>query len=528
MPPLYVINFDTRNLPVQKAKYIVIGSGIAGLYTAISAAQHNSEVILLTKQKTDDSNTDKAQGGIAAALSPLDSPELHLQDTLVAGAGLCDFDAVNILVHEGPKRVKELINMGANFDRKDGKLDMTREGAHSRRRILHASGDATGAEIQRALMEIVRRNSNITVLENYLAVDLLVKENVCYGVLGWDVKNDRLKVFRGQAIVLATGGLGHLYQHSTNPDVATGDGISLAYRAGAEVMDMEFIQFHPTVLSIDNAPCFLISEAVRGEGAYLRNRHGERFMTRYHPLEELAPRDIVVRAILTEMGNTASKRVFLDLSHLDSNLVQERFPNIMKNCLKYGLDINNEMIPVAPAAHYMMGGVKTDLNGQTSIVNLYACGETACLGVHGANRLASNSLLDGLVYGGRIVEWVESKKDLTPIPEIDFVSDSLQQISPDMDTSSLRGEIRQIMEQYVGPLRTVLGLTEAMEQLEEMSFILDYQSRNIEDIELKNMLIVGNLVTEAAYLRQESRGGHFRVDKPEPYDRWKKHIILKR
>ncbi|MGB9803688.1 L-aspartate oxidase, partial [Desulfofundulus sp.] len=313
----YLVNFDTRQLPQENWDYVILGSGIAGLYTAYAASRLNRRVVVLTKYTMEDSNTDKAQGGIAAALGHSDSPVLHLKDTLAAGAGLCDPEAVNVLVNEGPGRVRELIDMGAQFDRENGQLALTREGAHSRRRILHAAGDATGAEIQRVLSEQARLSPNIEVRENHFAVDLLVRDNTCYGVLALDRSAGELRVFRGRAVVLATGGLGQLFEHSTNPAVATGDGIAMAWRAGAEVMDMEFIQFHPTVLILPGVPPFLISEAVRGEGAYLRNRYGERFMPRYHELAELAPRDVVVRAILKEMGSTASDRVFLDLSHLD-------------------------------------------------------------------------------------------------------------------------------------------------------------------------------------------------------------------
>ena len=528
LTPSYITNFDTRQLPRHESEYVIIGSGIAGLYTAYAASQSGSRVTLLTKQAADNSNTDKAQGGIAAAISTSDSPELHLEDTLSAGAGLCDREAVRILVSEGPDRVRDLMGMGAHFDYKDGELALTREGAHSRRRILHASGDATGAEIQRALTDRVRRDKNIQILEDHLAVDLLVKENVCHGVLALDRRSNDLKVFWGKAVILATGGLGQLYEYSTNPEVATGDGIAIAYRAGAEVMDMEFIQFHPTVLSLPGAPRFLISEAVRGEGAYLRNRYGDRFMTRYHALAELAPRDIVVRAILTEMGITASERVFLDLSHLTSDLISERFPTIMKTCAAYGLDITRDPIPVAPAAHYMMGGVKTNLNGETSIHGLYACGETACLGVHGANRLASNSLLDGLVFGWRIVQWVK-KYGVDYCPgRCYFNCDRLLPQPSEVNYQSIRKEIQVLMGQYAGPVRTSQGLIKALEKLESYGYIARYEVSGPEEIEVRNMLEVGHLVAEAALVRTESRGGHYRMDAPQPVERWLKHVIIRR
>ncbi|MDK2887863.1 MAG: L-aspartate oxidase [Thermoanaerobacter sp.] len=522
----YLVNFDTRQLPQENWDYVILGSGIAGLYTAYAASRFDRQVVVLTKYTMEDSNTDKAQGGIAAALGHSDSPALHLKDTLAAGAGLCDPEAVNVLVNEGPGRVRELIAMGARFDRENGQLALTREGAHSRRRILHAAGDATGAEIQRVLSGQARLSPNIEVRENHFAVDLLVQDNTCYGVLALDGSSGELRVFWGRAVVLATGGLGQLFEHNTNPAVATGDGIAMAWRAGAEVMDMEFIQFHPTVLSLPGAPPFLISEAVRGEGAYLRNRYGERFMPRYHDLAELAPRDVVVRAILKEMGSTASDRVFLDLSHLDPEKVQQRFPTISRTCASYGLDITRDLIPVAPAAHYMMGGVKTNLYGETSIEGLYACGEVACQGVHGANRLASNSLLDGLVFGGRIVERVNS----LPPRRSGHPEFSCRELgdAPEMDAAHLRREIQSVMGKYVGPVRTAQGLEKALAFFEEWAHLAEYRARNVEEMEVRNMLLAGQLIAQAALIRTESRGGHYRLDYPQPRDLWLKHIILRR
>ncbi|MGQ9558276.1 MAG: L-aspartate oxidase [Desulfurispora sp.] len=524
----YIVNFDTRQLPHDQVQLIVVGSGIAGLYTAYCASRKGYRVLLLTKHTMVDSNTDKAQGGIAAVLGDNDSPELHYQDTLLAGAGLCDRDAVCILVNEGPRRVRELIELGARFDRVNGRLALTREGAHSRRRILHAHGDATGAEIQRALTQVVKSDRNVTVLENHTAVDLLVRENTCYGVLVMNNQSRELVAFYGAAVVLATGGLGQIYKHSTNPSVATGDGIALAYRAGAEVMDMEFIQFHPTVLSLPGAPPFLISEAVRGEGAYLRNRYGDRFMPRYHSLGELAPRDVVVRAILSEMASTASEKVFLDLSHLPPDLVRERFPNISRTCAGYGLDITRDPIPVAPAAHYMMGGIKTNYFGQTSIGRLYACGETACLGVHGANRLASNSLLDGLVFGYRIVQCCQKELAENNRERPEFVFDRLQSPDSTIDYQQIRRELQTLMGQYAGPVRTESGLQKALSHLHQMDYVGRYAVADEQAAEVMNMLLVGQLVAQAALLRTESRGGHYRQDYPQSQDVWCKHIILRR
>lgn len=522
-----IMNFNTRELVDYQSDFVVLGSGIAGFFTALLAARLGAAVTVITKRTTQDSNTDKAQGGIAAAMDAADSPELHYRDTLLAGAGLCDREAVRILVHEGPRRVLQLMDMGARFDFEGGRLALTREGAHSCRRILHACGDATGAEIQRVLNQQALAEQNIQVLERHFAVDLLVKDNVCHGVLGYDEQGDCLKVFRSRAVILSTGGLGQLYHHSTNPDVATGDGIAMAYRAGAEVMDMEFIQFHPTVLNLPGAPRFLITEAVRGEGAILRNRRGERFMTGYHELAELAPRDVVVRAILEDMRRYAQNSVYLDLRHLDDELVLRRFPNIHRTCLEHGLDITRDMIPVAPAAHYMMGGVKTNYFGETNIERLYACGEVACQGVHGANRLASNSLLDGLVYGGRIAErtaglWRE------PMPaRADFASE-MPSPGDTVDHGRVQEELRLLMSSHVGPVRDREGLEQVLAYMDGLAHLESTAACTIRGAELRNRLLVSRLVAETALMRSESRGGHFRSDYPRPRDSWLKHIILRK
>lgn len=527
MPERYMLNFDTRELHQEEDEYLILGSGIAGLYTALTAAAAGGSVTVLTKVDTMDTGTDKAQGGIAVAFGDFDSPALHMEDTIIAGAGLCDIEAVAALVREGPDRVRELIDMGAVFDSDSNGFALTREGAHSRRRILHASGDATGAEIQRVLTRQALAQDNIKVYEKHYVVDLLVRENTCYGALAFDRASGSCKVFRARAVVLATGGLGRLYEHNTNPRVATGDGIAIAFRAGAEVMDMEFVQFHPTALSMPGAPRFLISEAVRGEGAYLRNSQGLRFMPQYHDLAELAPRDIVVRAILKEMAKTGTNHVFLDLTHLSPDVVKQRFPNIFTTCAGYNLDLSTDLIPVAPAAHYMMGGVKTNLMGETSIRGLYACGECSCPGVHGANRLASNSLLDGLVFGARIVEATRNfLKDYRP-PRLEFACDWLLN-QPEVDFEDLRSELVVIMGEKVGPLRSGKGLKEALDFFDHWSRLQRHMVVTGDGMEVKNMLQTGELVAEAALVRCESRGGHYRVDYPESVKRWQKHIIFRR
>ncbi|MCD5406829.1 MAG: L-aspartate oxidase [Desulfotomaculum sp.] len=521
----YLVNFNSSELPQQQTEVLVIGGGIAGLYTAWRAVQAGLKVTLLTKRTVLDTNTDRAQGGIAAALSETDSPELHCQDTILAGAGLCDAAAVKTLVHEGPARVQELIDMGANFDYYGNQLAMTKEGAHSKRRILY-QGDTTGTEIMRTLMERVTKQGAATILEQHFVVDLLVQDELCRGVLVFDEGTGGYRIFWAQAVVLATGGAGRIYNYTTNPEVATGDGIAIAYRAGAEVMDMEFVQFHPTTLVLPEAPRFLISEAVRGEGALLRNSQGEQFMPSYHGMAELAPRDIVARAILSEMAKTKQDFVYLDLTHLPGNKIKERFPTITKTCLKYGLDITLDLIPVAPAAHYMMGGVKTNSNGETTIPGLYACGENACLAVHGANRLASNSLLDGLVYGKRIVAATQQNIQQRAITKSSFVNENLLESKDCL--VALRSELKWIMGENVGPLRTSQRLSQALAFFDRQEWLEKHRVRNSQEMELRNMLAVGRLIAETALMRTESRGGHFRLDYPETISRWQKHIILKR
>lgn len=528
MPSQYLVNFDSRELSQEESEYLIIGGGIAGLYTAWAAFNSGAKVTVLTKKTIEDSNTDRAQGGIAVALGSHDSPTLHFKDTLVAGAGLCDEAAVNVLVTEGPNRVREIIEMGARFDRNSNGLCMTREGAHSQSRILHAHGDATGAEILRTLNHQVRTQTDVKIIENLFVVDLLVKDNVCYGVLAYDQGSKKFCIYRGRAVVLATGGAGRLFNYTTNPEVATADGVALAYRAGAEVMDMEFMQFHPTSLVLPGAPRFLISEAVRGEGGILRNALGERFMPKYHGMAELAPRDIVSRAILAEMTRTNAESVFLDLTHMDPAKVKERFPTITNTCSRYGLDITVNLIPVAPAAHYMMGGVKTNIYGETSVQGLYCCGEAACQGVHGANRLASNSLLDGLVYGGRIVEKAQTYIQNYNLEPKEFYYKELLTMGDNVEYDALRLKIQTIMGEKVGPLRTAQRLAEALAFFDRWSYLDRYQVLGPQHMEIRNMLVVGELIGEAAMMRTESRGGHFRLDYPETSERWRKHIILRR
>lgn len=510
--------------PTDTAPYLVIGSGIAGLYTALGLSK-TRPVILITKSDLSESNTFYAQGGIAAALGSHDSPELHYQDTMMAGAGLCDSKAVLTLVHEGPARVKHLIELGVPFDRTpQNEIAFTREAAHSRRRILHADGDATGRAISRSLISKVKA-ANIRIYENHYALALVGHHGKCCGVI--TINNGRYHFFLAAAVILCTGGLGRIYGKTTNPEVATGDGMALAYRAGAVLRDLEFVQFHPTALYLPPAPTFLISESVRGEGAVLLNKDGVRFMPDYHQLAELAPRDIVARAIFTEIEKTGGECVYLDLSKIDPATIKARFPNIYHTCLSYGLDITEKPIPVAPAAHYIMGGIATDLLGGTNIPGLYVAGEAAATGVHGANRLASNSLLEGLVFGGRIADHLRELPGDIPNPKSSFEI-FYPKLYTDYDSyESDLVKLHRLADHYLGIVRDQKGLTMALELLK----LETRPDRNFElkpeYFELQNMHLLAGLIAKAALARTESRGGHYRSDYPKPRAEWRKHIELR-
>jgi len=524
----YLMEFSSEKIKKEKTDFLVIGSGIAGLLAALRLAE-SGQTILLSKKDLLETNTVHAQGGIAVAIGTDDSPKLHREDTLMAGAGHCSEEAVRVLVEEGPAGIEKLISLGVNFDRCDNKLALTREGAHSRRRILHAEGDASGKEIMRALSVKVKNNPRIKILENSLVVDLLTQKNSCYGVLA--LVDGEQRIFLAQATVLATGGIGQLYEITTNSSIATGDGMAMAYRAGAQLADMEFVQFHPTAFSYPDAPHDLISEAVRGEGAYLRDINGYRFMSDYHHLLELAPRDIVSRSIIAQMKKTKSDHVYLDLRHLDKSLIENRFPNIKKRCAKYGIDILQEQIPVAPAAHYMMGGIKTNISGKTNIKRLYACGEAACTGIHGANRLASNSLLEGLVFGIRVAESAEKilEEEYTDeLKNISFSSDFAEKTC--VSFKKERKLLQRTMTEKVGIIRSFTSLEEAKEIWRMLSEkIYPYQVLYEEQIEIANMLLCAQLITEGALLREESRGGHYRADFPQRNDeKWGKDIIFQK
>lgn len=401
----YLIPWDKKSLKVNQTEILILGSGIAGLYASLKL-KGEYQVTIITKSRITESNTEHAQGGIAVALNVDDSPGVHIEDTLKAGAGLCNIEAVKIMAEKGPECVRDLINLGTEFDRVNNELDFTREAAHSKNRVLHALGDATGGEIERALVEVVQKSSGIRVEENTFVIDLLREaDQSIAGALVYNEDNKKMEAWLAKAVVLATGGIGQLYKYTTNPEVATGDGLAAAYRAGAELMDMEFVQFHPTALLLPGAPSFLISEAARGEGAKLVNHQGERFMENISG-KELAPRDVVARAIWSQMK---TGQVYLDFTFASIQRLEERFPKISKTCLQYGIDITKTPVPIGPAAHYMMGGIKVNNGGETNLPNLYACGECACSGLHGANRLASNSLLDGLVFSAVIAGTIKRK-----------------------------------------------------------------------------------------------------------------------
>ncbi len=536
-------NEGTRVNMEQRSDFLVVGSGIAGLFFALKAATLGT-VHVITKKEKAESNTNYAQGGIAAVMSKVDSFDLHIQDTLRTGIGLCHEDAVRLLVTEGPDRLRELMRLGVSFTTRDGELDLGREGGHSINRIVHAH-DRSGAEIERALLTAVAEHPRITIFENHLAIDLITEHNLgrevtpsgpihCWGVYALDVSTGRVKTFLAPRTILCSGGLGQAYLHTTNPPIATGDGVAMAYRAGARIGDMEFVQFHPTSLYNSGTPAFLISEAIRGFGGILKTRQGEEFMRRYDERGSLAPRDVVARAIDTELKRRGEKFVLLDLLHLPPEAVKSAFPHIYETCLtRFKLDITMEAIPVVPAAHYSCGGVVTDLNGHTSIENLYACGEVAMTGVHGANRLASNSLLEAVVFAHRAYEDIRQR----------FIKDVSMPLIPAWDDSGTfdaeewvliehdRTEIQEVMWDYVGIVRTNVRLERARVRLNMIHDEIEQfykQTRVIEPlIELRNLSTVANLIVRCALARKESRGLHFNADLPEVDDlNWRRDTVV--
>ncbi len=519
--------------------FLVIGSGIAGLTFALKVAQAG-KVGLITKKQRAESNTNYAQGGIAAVMAADDSPDLHVRDTLEAGAGLCREEVVRTIVTEGPALVRELIEWGVKFSRgSSGEFDLGREGGHTRRRVMHA-GDITGREIEKALLAVAGQNPNIRIFEESIAIDLITSRKIgtadgnrCLGCYALHEKTLTVEVFAAPVTLLATGGSGKVYLYTSNPDIASGDGVAIAYRAGASVGNMEFIQFHPTCLYSPKAKTFLISEAVRGEGAVLRGRDGEPFMKKYHPMADLAPRDIVARAIDAEMKKTGADYVSLDITHKDAGFVKQRFPNIYSKCLEYGYDMTKEPLPVVPAAHYQCGGVVADVDGRTEIAGLLAAGEVACTGLHGANRLASNSLLEALVVAHRAAQVAVNHEPFT-IPALPPWQsgnagdpDELVVVTHNWD------EIRRLMWDYVGIVRTDKRLLRARARIQNLQreinqFYWDYKVTP-DLIELRNLALVAELIVESALLRKESRGLHYTLDYPNRDDeRCRQDTVLRK
>jgi len=526
----YIASRSGEPLHRRTFDVLVLGGGIAGLTGAIAAARR-WRVGLLTKSTFDDTTTFLAQGGIAAALGPSDSPELHFQDTVNAGAGLCDEEAVRVLVNEGPDRVRELMEICPRFDKVDGQIVLGREGAHSVARVVHAGGDATGSEVSSALAEAARVGSRVQLYENEFVIDLLTVEGRCVGALTLNLDDAGLTLNVAMVTVLATGGAGQVYGRTTNPSVATGDGIAMAYRAGAAIRDLEFVQFHPTGLAVPGQETVqLITEALRGEGAYLRNAAGERFMTAHDPRAELASRDVVVRAMVGEMRREGSDHVYLDATHLDSAWLQERFPRVTAGLAEHGLDLATQLIPVAPVCHYFVGGVVTDVWGRTTVPGLYASGEVASTGVHGANRLASNSLLEGLVFSDRVVRDLD--RYIGRLGEdVRRLRFDLPEAAADIDGSNAaaaRRRLTSVMSGKVGVLRRGDDLRAALADLNALTSELRFGALGEAEYELLNLLTLGTQIAKCALLREESRGVHLRDDFPAVDDEhWQRHVTLR-
>lgn len=524
----YQVSFDSKTLQHIFTDTLIIGSGVAGLSAAIHAAK-DSSVLVVTKTVINENCTEHAQGGIAVKLSHNDSFKRHIDDTLKTGQGICDDEVVSGVIREGPKRVKELISWGAKFDKENGKLVFTKEGGHSRPRILRARGDSTGKEIEETLINIVKRNPQIRVFEHTFALDLLVTKNTCNGIIAWRRREGKILIWAKQTI-LASGGCGQVYRETTNPEIATGDGIAMAYRAGVKLQDLEFVQFHPTTLYVAGAERVLISETVRGEGGILRNKYGELFMSKYHPSAELAPRDIVSRSIIHEIRRTDYTHVYLDVRHISKEKLSSRFPKIKKLCASFGIDITKQLIPVHPSAHYMIGGIKVDQNGRTSMENLYACGEVSCTGLHGANRLGSNSLLEGLVFGyrtgimaGKVLG--RKKEGLSPRS---FKESSKGHLHSELDLEDVKNSLKSLMWRSVGIERDGKYLKEAIKNIKHWSkYIISNEFSSPLGWEVQNMLTVSILISSSASRRCESRGVHYRLDHLDTDDKhWKKHIIV--
>jgi L-aspartate oxidase len=521
----YLVPFGPKQTPHLFTDVLVIGAGIAGLRAALEAPT-SLDVLVVTKDSIQQSNSTYAQGGIAGVLSPEDRFENHIEDTLVAGAGLCDQAIVEMVVREAPQQINDLIRFGTNFDEEDGQLALTREGGHSHRRIVHALGDATGHEVMRAIIERSRQAANVILWDRTFTIDLLTHGGRCVGALVTRPQHGQLLIWAKQTI-LASGGCGMVYRETTNPPVATGDGMAAAYRAGVELRDMEFMQFHPTVLYVAGSSRYLISEAVRGEGAYLRDKHGERFMPADDPRAELAPRDVVAQAIVRCMERTQHPNVYLDLAHLDPARVRQRFPGIDRVCRGFGLDITKDRIPVRPGAHYMVGGVTVDAQGKTTLPGLWAAGEVTSSGLHGANRLASNSLLEGLVFGAQCgrgaAEAASQMPDSFVVPPLANLPSSRapKEVvpAPALDVADITNSLRSLMVRKMGVVRDRAGLLAAKHDVDFWCrYVLAQQFEDRPGWELQNLLTVARLMIGAALAREESRGVHFRSDFPQRDD----------
>ena len=523
-----------------KTDFLIVGSGIAGLSLAIKASTLGSVAIVTKKEKTE-SNTNYAQGGIAAVTDQTDSFDEHIHDTIICGAGLCKKDVVEFIVKEAPPRIQELIEWGVNFTKSEtdpNHYDLGREGGHNRRRVLHAK-DLTGHEIERALNEKVSHLENVSIYENHIGIDLIIeredsgKIGRCLGAYVLDINKSEIHTYRAKYTILCTGGAGKVYLITTNPDIANGDGIAIAYRAGAQIANMEFIQFHPTCLYHSAAKAFLISEAVRGEGGILRLKNGSTFMEKYHPMKSLAPRDIVAKAIYTEIKQSGDEYVLLDITHRESDFLINRFPNIYNKCLEYGIDITSDPIPIVPAAHYICGGIAVDHYGKTSVANLFACGEVSCTGLHGANRLASNSLLEAVVYSNRI--YTKISRHYKKMKHSDaYVAPWDASGATESDDSVVVthnwDEIRRCMWNYVGIVRSDKRLERAARRIDLIQKEIDEYYWNFKVtkdlIELRNITTVAKLIVRSAFLRKESRGLHYNIDYPDTLDEFKKDTII--
>jgi L-aspartate oxidase len=528
--PRYLVPFHPKRIPHHFADVLVIGGGIAGLRAAMEIDPRLS-LLVITKDTMEQSNSAYAQGGIASVTDPEDNFQSHVEDTLIAGANLCDREVVEMVVSEAPEHIRQLIEWGTNFDRDKGELMLGREGGHSHRRIVHALGDATGHEMMRAIIQRVRTKGDAQIWSNTFTIDLLTYEGRCRGALVWNARHGRTFIWAKQTI-LCTGGAGQIYRETTNPEVATGDGHALAYRAGAELRDMEFMQFHPTVLYIAGGSRSLITEAMRGEGARLIDSTGRRFMPDYDSRAELAPRDVVSQAIVTQMDKTRQPSVFLDLSHLEADRVRQRFPGIARTCAEFGIDIATDPIPVRPGAHYMIGGVTVDHDGRTTVPGLWAAGEVTSSGLHGANRLASNSLLEGLVYGahaggGASAAALEVADSYNAIP---LENSPAELHTEPLDLVDIRNSLKSLMWRAAGVQRTGSQLADASRTIQRWcSYVLAREFNKPDGWELQNMLTVASLIVEAALLREESRGVHLRTDFPQPDDaNWRRHLSLTR